>query len=757
MRGAYFLGLILVVLGVAGCGKKKPPAPPPAAVPPTPSNPNREAGERVQREVALGYLIAGVPAVNELPGEDLDGDGAVDVGRMAFDTQLRLQQLILARRLGIGFGREQLKSEQARRFTGADGRANAAQHQAFLEKTLPANGLAVADWDRFVANEMALAHLHQLMSLTGVLLPGRVARELFARDHELFEAEIIPFASTNHVKSVAVPPNALPAFYTNNLNRYRPAEQLDMVRVRIPFSLFEEVARQPVAGLEESVRTIYKQRGASAFKDKAGQQLPVAEAHQRLRRMLLARRRFAVLAEEILKSTKVDVARLRKVLAGDAAKPKLSLEEVTIPARGEVPRPLRLAVRAVEKLPPGALAADPVFEDGALSLVGLVRRVQPPLPPFGGLSPAQRDAIREDYVAEKSWEAARNRGRGFHQLLANRMARGESLAKVAASAALKPVALPDFTLSQTAWPKSRISPAISLGVAQESVHTLLSQPAPAVGAFVPQPWGGFILHLKKRAPVANSAAAKEFTGYRKLLRTEGLSAARQLSVQPHGRTELAPGPPGWYLRDWERLRLAMFVELKNNSSAHAKAVTAARARLQDWPGLLGEETSANAPEFSAKAVAANDAVLQLSLSTNVVKSSDWMQLAVTHADTPAARRARLLGAVAFYAEDKPKEAAGHFAKLTEVAPADPLTPVARLGYAVALDEQGDPGAAAAYRAAIAANPRHLAAVIARLGLAALEKNPVLCQEVVESDPVGYWARLAGGLRQQINGKEKNQN
>jgi hypothetical protein len=51
----------------------------------------------------------------------------------------------------------------------------------------------------------------------------------------------------------------------------------------------------------------------------------------------------------------------------------------------------------------------------------------------------------------------------------------------------------------------------------------------------------------------------------------------------------------------------------------------------------------------------------------------------------------------------------------------------------------------------------LAAVIARLGLAALEKNPVLCQEVVESDPVGYWARLAGGLRQQINGKEKNQN
>ena len=755
MRGACFLGLILVVLGVAGCGKKKPPAAPPVAVPQPPIDPNREAGERVQREVALGYLIAGIPEVDALPGEDLDGDGAVDVGRLAFDTQLRLQKLILARRLGIGFGREQLKAEQARRFTGADGRANAALHQAFLEKTLPSNGLAVADWDRFVANEMALAHLHQLMSLTGVLLPGRVARQLFARDHEVFEAEIIPFAATNHVKSVVLPPNALPAFYTNHLNRYRPADRLDLVWVRIPFMLFNEVSREPVAGLEESVRTIYKQRGASAFKDKAGKQLSPAAAHQQLRRMLLARRRFAALAKEIQKSTKVDVARLRIVLAADTAKPKLKLEEVTTPAVGAVAGPLRAAARAVENLPPGSLAADPVFEDGALSLVGLVRRVQLPLPPFGGLSLVQREAIRDDYVMEKSWEAASNRGRGFHQLLTNRMARGEALAKVAASAALKPVALPAFTLAKTAWAKTRIPPAIGLGVAQESVHALLARPVPAVGAFVSRPWGGFILHLKKRMPVADPARAKEFPSYRELLRTEGLAAARQPSVQPHGRMALAPGPPGWYLRDWERLRLAMFVELKNESSAHAKAVAAARKRLQDWPGLLGEETSANAPAFSSKAVAANDAVLQLSLSTNVVKSADWLKLAVAHADTPAGRRARLLGAVALYAEDKHQAAAGHFAKLAEPGAADPLTPIARLGYAVALDEQGSSlAAAAAYREAIAVSPRHLAAVIARLGLAALENNTDLCQEVVESDPVGYWARLAGGLRQQMRGRGK---
>ena len=174
MRGACFLGLILVVLGVLGCGKKKPSAPP-VATPQTPPDPNQEAGERVQREVALGYLIAGVPAVNALPGEDLDGDGTNDLDRLTFDTQLRLQQLILARQLGIGFGREYLKAEQARRFTGADGRVNTMMHQVFLEKTLPNSGLKAVDWDRFVANEMVLTHLHQLASLTGVLLPNRVA------------------------------------------------------------------------------------------------------------------------------------------------------------------------------------------------------------------------------------------------------------------------------------------------------------------------------------------------------------------------------------------------------------------------------------------------------------------------------------------------------------------------------------------------------------------------------------------------------
>ena len=65
------------------------------------------------------------------------------------------------------------------------------------------------------------------------------------------------------------------------------------------------------------------------------------------------------------------------------------------------------------------------------------------------------------------------------------------------------------------------------------------------------------------------------------------------------------------------------------------------------------------------------------------------------------------------------------------------------------DTQGDTGAAAVYRKVIAANPRHLAAVIARLGLAALEKRPDLCQEVIENDVVGYWARLADGLLQRL--------
>ena len=257
MRGACFLGLMLVVVGLPSCGKKKPPASTVVVAPKPPPDPNQEAGERVQREVEVGYLYAGIPAVNALPGEDLDGDGTNDLDRLTFDTQLRLQQLILARQLGIGFGREHLKAEQARRFTGADGRVNTLMHQVFLEETLPNSGLTVVDWDRFVANEMALTHLHQLVSLTGVLLPGRVAHELFMRDHEVFETEIVRFVATNYVKSVAISSNALPAYYTNHINRYRPPVQLGLVRVRIPFSLFEGTSKQPVAEVEESVKKIY--------------------------------------------------------------------------------------------------------------------------------------------------------------------------------------------------------------------------------------------------------------------------------------------------------------------------------------------------------------------------------------------------------------------------------------------------------------------------------------------------------------------
>ncbi len=746
MRGACFLGLILVVLGVPGCGKKKPSASTAIAAPKPPPDPNQEAGERVQREVALGYLIAGVSAVDALPGEDLDGDGEADLDRLTFDTQLRLQQLILARQLGIGFGREHLKAEQARQFTVAGGQVNTVMHQAFLEKTLPNSGLTVADWDRFVANEMTLTHLHQLVSLTGVLLPGRVAHELFMRDHEIFETEIIRFAATNHVKSVIVPSNALPAYYTNHLNRYRPPLQLGLVRVRIPFAMFEKESKQPVTEVEESVKKIYQQRGAEAFRGADGKPLSTVDAHQRLRRMLLAQRRIAALVKEMRKGVKEDVARLREVLAQDHAKPRLKLEEITISAGASAS--LSVAVRSVESLSIGGLAAGPVFEDDAVSLVGLVKRVQPLPPPFAGLTPVQRIAIREDYMAEKSWEIAHNRGRGFHQLLTNRMARGESLDNVASSADLKPVALPPFTLAQAAWPKARILPAIGIGVAQESVHVLLAKPAPAVSAFVKQPWGGFIMYLNKRTPVSATTLDKELPVYRKLLRAQGLNAARQPSAQISGEAMLVPGPPGWFLPELERLRLALFAELKGKSAVHARAVTAARKRLQGWPESLGAETSAAVEEISPEALKSNDALLQLSLSTNVVKPGVWLQLAKTHSQTLAARRARLLGAVAFFTENQPEEAGKHFAALINVV--DPLTPIAQLGFAVCLDEQDDLKAAAvAYRKTITANPRHLAAVIARLGLAALEKQPALCQEVSKTDAVGYWARLADGLRQRL--------
>ena len=747
MWGACFLSLVLMVLGVPGCSKKKPPERPNVATPKPPPDANQEAGERVQREVMLGYLIAGTPVVDALPGEDFDGDGTEDLGRLAFDTQLRLQQLILARQLGISFGIEHLKAEQARRFTGSDGRVNTTMHQVFLEKTLPNNGLTVEDWDRFVANEMALAHLNQLGGLTGVLLSGRVAHELFVRDHEVFETEIIPFPSSNYVKSVNLPSNDLPTYYTNHIHRYRPPLQLELLRVRIPFVLFAGASKHPVAGLEESVKTIYRQRGAESFKDDNGKLIPTAAAHQRLRSMLLAQRRVATLTKELQKGVKVDVARLREVLSRDQAEPKLKLESITVVADTSVPESLRAAVSAVKSLPIGALAVNPVFDDGAASLVGLAKRTQPTPPPFAGLSRAQRSAIREDYIAEKSRGIAGIRGRGFRLLLTNRIARGESLADVAASASLKPVALPPFTLAQTAWPEARILPEIGLGVAQESVHVLLTKPASMVGAFVEQPWGGFIMHLKKREPVPATTLAKEFPNYQKLLRSHGMNAARQPSARVSEESLLVLGPPGWFLHEWERLRMALFVELKDKSPPHTKAVAAARKRLQGWAEPHGEETLAAMPSLPPEAMAANDALLRLSLSTNVVKPMAWLQLAKAHPQTPAARRAHLLGAVAFFTENKPKEAAVNFAKLTTVA--DPLTPVAQLGHAVCLDEQGDPGAAMAYRETITSHPRHLAAVIAHLCLAALEKESGLCQKVVETDAVGYWARLADGLQQRL--------
>ncbi|MBL68526.1 MAG: hypothetical protein CMO74_08795 [Verrucomicrobiales bacterium] len=742
MRGACLL--LVFVFWISGCGDKKEEAPKPQAKPPkvAPANPNQQAGERVQREVRLGYLTLGVTDVDALPGEDLDGDGTADLSRLEFDTQVRLQQLILARQLGIGFGHDVLKAEQARRFTTSDGKVNTTGHQRFLEQILPANGLTVEDWDRFVANELALIHMNKLMSLAGALLPGRVVGELFARDHEEFGAEVIRFPSTNHVADIQATPAALEAFYNKNLKLFRLPEQLEVVRVRIPFSLYEEVSQKPLESLEKSVRAIYKERGAEVFKDKDGKPLPAEEVYPKIRRMLLAQRRFNVISAEVLKGVKSDVARLRAVMAADKAEPKLEVEGLTL-AVGSGP-----VARMAASLEPGQLASGAVYEEDALSLVGLARRFQPPTPKFSDLGAERLKVIRAEFVTEQAQQAAVKRGRGFYQMLTNRMAKGETIEAVAASVKLEVESLPSFALADLEWPKSPIQQPVSIGVAQAAANALLHGSAPAVGEFVPQPWGGFILHLKTRTPPTPEVSRDKFKGYREELLAGGLAAARQPGVHSPAGYSVAPGPRGWFLSEWERLRLAFFVDLKGGDASQANAVTAARQRLREWPEPLGAETLSAPAALPGESLAANDALLRTGISTNVIPAATWLKMADSHPGTAAARRAALIGAVTLYRTGKPAEAASHFEALAS-AKVDPLTPVARLGLAVCLDSQDDPGTSDAYRRVIKDHPHGLPGVIARLGLAAREQDSKLCQEVIETDPVGYWARLASGLRQRL--------
>ena len=109
----------------------------------------------------------------------------------------------------------------------------------FVKQVLEPRGMRMADFERYVRRYLGIQELISTMGMGGKLVTPQEAKSLYARERQDLEVEAVFFTATNLLGSVTVTPEAIAAYYTNNLSglpysRTDPNQLRDVRRQQLP-------------------------------------------------------------------------------------------------------------------------------------------------------------------------------------------------------------------------------------------------------------------------------------------------------------------------------------------------------------------------------------------------------------------------------------------------------------------------------------------------------------------------------------------
>ena len=91
----------------------------------------------------------------------------------------------------------------------------------FVDKILKPQGMDATDFDRFLRHELGLEQLAMTAGVSGRLVTPQEAETMYRLEHQNIDAMLVYFSATNYMNSVLTSPDAVAAFYTNQLVNYR--------------------------------------------------------------------------------------------------------------------------------------------------------------------------------------------------------------------------------------------------------------------------------------------------------------------------------------------------------------------------------------------------------------------------------------------------------------------------------------------------------------------------------------------------------
>ena len=454
------------------------------------------------------------------------------------ETYVRLMLTAKAKALGIHANLEAQQLVATNFLTSLGREGQAVPMSTFLERILQPEGLDAADFQRAIADNLAIAQLQQTLGLPGALITPQEVGQVYDREHQEFSAQAVFFAASNYVSQVAVTPAAISLFYSNFLAYYRLPDRVQLNYLEYDLTNFLAAAEQKLGktNIASQAEMYYSQKGAEAVPDAKTPE----EAKAKLRDMIL-RQSAAAMAGDQAKQF------LNTLFAMDPALPENLVAlartngltvHTTAPfseAEGpiEFPASADLAKAAFKLTAESPFWIKPIAEAEAVYVIGLKTKLPSEIQPLTLI----HDRVVADYKNYEATAKARTAGTNFYFGASVQMAAGKTFAQAALAAGQTPQVLKPFSLSSQAVPEAEGHAELN----QLKNAAFTTKPG-HVSQFVATAEGGFVLFVQSMLPVDEAAKNTELPRFLAQQRRSRESEAFSLWLETEANRELKNTP-----------------------------------------------------------------------------------------------------------------------------------------------------------------------------------------------------------------------
>jgi hypothetical protein len=385
----------------------------------------------------------------------------------------------------------------------------------FEEDFLRPNGLTMADYRRFLANEVGIRQLFSAAAVSARLVNPQDAQSLYRKEQQEIAAQVVGFWATNFLDKVVLTNGAVQSYYTNRMGFYRVPE-----RTVISYVVFEpsnylaeaEAEAKKITNINEIVTRAYFEKGTNDWKDAAGKVLSETEARKKilddfhLRLALTSARRAASdFGTKLMNDPNPNnVANFERIatagkLPVNVTQPfdrSSGLEEFknedAETERAEESFTDGLRKRALSLPPERPILFNPIPGRHGIYLIAFKERLPSTLPTLDKVEAK----VLSDYKHDMALNLARAAGRAFQTNLTNGLALKKPFNELCAAAKVTPIDVPVYTPSTRSL--TNLDQRIDFRLLQSVTVDL---PAGEVTGFISQPEGGYVAYVKARPPI----------------------------------------------------------------------------------------------------------------------------------------------------------------------------------------------------------------------------------------------------------------